>query len=78
MSYGEFKYQIMKDYPEELNALGLTPVFVPKQDGYLPHYALLDKDQSEVYAGDLVGLVGESTRRIEEHKKNIATKTKSH
>ena len=48
MSYGEVKYQPMRDYPEELNILGLTLVFVPKQDGCFPHYALLNnKNKSE-------------------------------
>ena len=55
----------MKTYPKKLDGFGLTPVFVPRQEGYLEHYALLSKDGSEsVVCGDLDSLVEVAEDRI--------------
>ena len=69
MGYGEYDYSILKNYPKELDDIGLTPIHVPKQDGYKEHYALLDNDKSEVFCtNSLSSLVNEADERIQKNK----------
>ena len=59
----------MKNYPNELKIMGITPVFFPRQDGLLEHYALLNKDETEIFSTfELSGLVAEANKMIEENK----------
>ncbi len=63
-NYGDFEYHEIKNAPAFLKDLGIKPVFAPRQDGYLEHYAFLDKEGAEVFAcGDLVQLVEEAKKR---------------
>lgn len=71
MAYGEYTYQEMKNYPNELKLMGIKPVYFPRQDGLLEHYALLDKDEEKIFSSfDLSDVVEEANKRIEEYKKS--------
>jgi hypothetical protein len=71
MAYGEYTYQKMKNYPKELDEMGITPVFFPRQDGLLEHYALLDKDEEKIFSSfDLSDLVTEADKMIKDNKKS--------
>ena len=64
MNYGDFEYREIKGAPKFLKKLGIKPVFIPRQDGYLEHYAFLDQEGAEVFAcGDLVQLAEEANKR---------------
>lgn len=70
MAYGEYTFQKMKNYPKELDVMGIIPVFFPRQDGLIEHYALLDKDETEIFSSfDLSDVVTQANKRIEEYKK---------
>lgn len=63
MSYGEIRYLDIKGAPDFLEVLGQQAVFCPKQDGYLPHYAFLDKDNGETFTcGTLTQLVSQAEK----------------
>ena len=69
MAYREYRFQKLKGYPKELDNLGLTPVYFPRQDGLIEHYALLDAKESEIFCtGDLISLVKEADKRIQQDK----------
>jgi hypothetical protein len=71
MAYGEYTYQEMKNYPNELKLMGIKPVFFPRQDGLLAHYALLDKDEEKIfYSFELSDIVTQANKMIEEYKKS--------
>ena len=72
MTYEKFHYEEVKGAPEYLRELGIKPVFIPRQDGYLKHYAFLDKNESEVFAcGELNQLVKEADRRLKKSNEDI-------
>lgn len=70
-NYGDFEYKEIKNVPVFLKDLGIKPVFVPRQDGYLEHYAFLDEKGAEVFVcNNMVQL----TEEAEERKKSLSSK----
>ncbi|MBT3404693.1 hypothetical protein HN832_02830 [archaeon] len=67
MDYREFEYEKLLGAPDFVrDDLGLQPVFIPRQDGSMEHYAFLDQDDSEVFnCSGLRQLVEEAERRRE-------------
>jgi len=72
MTYGKYHHLDVKAAPKFLGKLGIKPVYFPRQDGVLEHYAFLSKDGSVIFTCvDLEQLVKEADKMHKESKKKV-------
>ena len=70
MAYRVYDYKEIKNAPEYLKKLEIKPVFCPRQDGCLEHYAFLNKEGAEIF---VCGNLGQLVKEAEKGNKELQT-----